>query len=261
MDRNPINKALRALQWLIETRSNSVGVRELASALSVSPSGAHRLLSILVEEGMVRHDATSARYSVGVELYRLANIAAARAPIRQVALKHMRKLVDACNETALLGIYDRGRQDMIFAASIESTHPLRYAIELNHWLPVHTGASGLAIMAFLTASEVASIIERTRLAPATSLSITESYRLELQLQKIREQGCALTRGQRIPGAVGLAAPIFSSDGEVVGDVCLTIPDQRFDPASEAKLLDLLMNCTSCITEEIGGKQLMKSAAE
>jgi DNA-binding IclR family transcriptional regulator len=261
MERSPLSKAFKALTWLVEQPSETGGVRELAGALGMSPSGAHRVLSGLVEEGILRQDAATARYSIGVEFYRLANIAAAKAPIRQVAIKHMRRLVDACNETALLGIYDRGRQEMIFAASIESSHALRYVIELNQWLPIHVGASGLAILAFLRPDEISTVIERTRLAPVTAESITESYRLEVELQKIREQGCASTRGQRIPGATGLAAPIFGSAGEVVGDICLTVPEQRLDRDGERRLLELLRECTARVTQEIGGRGMLNLAAE
>jgi DNA-binding IclR family transcriptional regulator len=261
MKRDPVAKAIKVLGWLIGQPADSAGVREVATALDMSPGGAHRVLSVLVAEGMLRQDPTTSRYSIGVELYRLSNIAAAKAPIRRVALKHMRRLVDACNETALLGIYDRSRQEMIFAASVESSHPLRYVIELNQWLPIYVGAPGLAIMAFLTQDEIESVIERTRLSQVTDLSIAEPYRLELELGKIRKKGCASTKGQLIPGATGLAAPIFGSGGEVVGDVCLTIPEQRLAQDGEGKLLELLMQCTARITEEIGGQPALKQAAE
>jgi DNA-binding IclR family transcriptional regulator len=260
MDRNPITKVLRALSWLIQEPSGSTGVREMATALGLSPSSAHRLLTALADEGFVRQDAASSKYLLGVEFYRLANIAAAKAPIRQAALKHMQRLVDACNETALLGIYDDLKQEMIFVARIESKHALRYAIELNQWMPVHVAASGLAIMAFLPPDEIQSIIARTRLAPLTDLSITEPYRLQMELQTIRIRGAATSRGHRVPGAVGLAAPIFGPSGKVVGDVCLTIPEQRFEERAEDQILDLLQACARSITEEIGGRVADRQAA-
>ena len=261
MKRDPVVKALKLLAWLIEQPGGSAGVREIATALKMSPSGVHRLLSVLVEEGMVRQAPETSRYSIGIELYRLSNIAAAKAPIRRVALKHMRRLVDACNETALLAIYDRSRLEMMFAASVESSHPLRYVIELNQWIPVHVGAPGLAIMAFLTPDEIAAVIERTRLSPVTDFSITEPYRLEIELEKIRKNGCASTKGQLIPGATGLAAPIFGSGGEVLGDISLTIPEQRLTQGGEAKLLELLMECATRVTEDIGGHRAVLQAAE
>jgi DNA-binding IclR family transcriptional regulator len=261
MKRDPVVKALKLLAWLIEQPGGSAGVREMATALKIPPSGVHRLLSILVDEGLVRQAPEDSRYSIGIELYRLSNIAAAKAPIRRVALKHMRRLVDACNETAVLAVYDRSRLEMLFVASVESSHPLRYMIELNKWLPVHVGAAGLAIMAFLPPDEIASVIERTRLLPVTNLSITEPYRLEMELEKVRKNGCASTKGQLIPGAAGLAAPIFGSGGEVLGDISLTIPEQRLAQGGEAKLLELLIECTAHITEDIGGRPALMRAAE
>lgn len=252
-DRNPISKALKVLGWLAECPSGDVGVRELSTNLKISASSAHRLLLSLTEEGFVKKDAHNARYSLGLEFLRLAQLTVAGTTIRRVALRPMRRLVDACNETALLGVYDSTRQEMMFAESVESGHALRYAVALNKWGPVYTGASGLAIMAFLENATIQSIIDRTRLAPLTGASITESYRLHAELDNTRKQGWAITRGQRIVGAVGLAAPVFGSSGDVLGDICLTIPEQRFNESSKTHLVELLLDCASSITREMGGR--------
>ena len=251
MDRNPVTKAFRALRWLIEEPSGSTGVRELAVSLGLPPSGAHRLLSQLVDENMARQDAAG-RYALGIEFYRLANIAAAKAPIRQAALVPMRRLVDACNETALLGIYDASRQEMIFVASVESTHELRFVTPLNVWMSVHTGAAGLAIMAFLRADEVGAIVDRAHLTPAGRRAIADRDALAAELARIRERGWASTRGQRTAGAAGLAAPIFNASGEVAGAVVLKMPEGRFDERGPAALLDQLLGCTHLINADIGG---------
>ena len=34
--------------------------------------------------------------------------------------------------------------------------------------------------------------------------------------------------------MGIAAPIFDADGHVVGDVCLTVPDNRFRESDEER---------------------------
>lgn len=258
--RTPIQKALKALTWIVQLRADDVGVREVAAGIGVSPSTAHRLLSELVKADLLKHNRHTGRYSLSLEFLRLAYLTIGHAPIRQVALSYMRRLTDACNETSLLGVYDRMRQEMMFLAMIDSSHPLRYSIELNKWLPVHVGASGLAIMAFLSEAEIARIIDRTRLAPVTARSITERYRLEAELQTIRERGYAITRGQRTPDAVGMAAPIFDSTGEVVGDICLTIPESRFDPHSECRIAELLKSYANEVTSAIGGQVKKERAA-
>jgi IclR family acetate operon transcriptional repressor len=258
--RTPGLRVLKALTWIVQEKSQEVGVREMAVGLGLSPSTAHRLLSELVKADFVKHNPHSGRYSLSLEFLRLAHLTIAHVSLQQVALMHMRRLTDACNETSLLGVYDSMRQEMMFLAMIESSHPLRYSIDLNKWLPVHVGASGLAIMAFLSDDEISMIIDRTRLAPLTSRSITERYRLEAELQKIRERGYAITRGQRTPDAVGLGAPVFGSNGEVIGDICLTLPESRFDPASEKRIAELLMACADAVTKAIGGQVKASRAA-
>lgn len=253
-DRNPISKALGALSWLAESKASEVGVRELATAMKISPSSAHRILLALRDGGLVEQDPKTQRYSLGVEFLRLSHLTIAKAPIRQVGIEAMRRLVDVCNETTLLGIYDGVRQEMIFGACVESSHSLRYAVELNKWVPVYTGASGLAIMAFLEDQEIQSIIRRSRLVPLTTRSITEPYRLEAELEIVRKQGYAFTRGQRIAGAIGVAAPIFSSSGKVLGDICITIPEQRFDESSKDRLIEVLLSCCEEVSQKISGKR-------
>ena len=253
VSRTPALRVLKALAWIVQEKSHEVGVREMALGLDVSPSIAHRLLSELVRADFVQHNPHNGRYSLSLEFLRLAHLTIAHGSLQQVALTHMRRLTDACNETSLLGVYDSMRQEMMFLAMIESSHALRYSIDLNKWLPIYVGATGLAIMAYLSNSEISMIIDRTRLAPLTSHSITERYRLEAELQKIRERGYAITFGQRTVGAVGLAAPVFNRNGEVVGDICLTIPESRFDSSSEGRIAELLKACAAEVTRAIGGQ--------
>lgn len=253
VSRTPALKVLKALSWIVQETAEEVGVREMALGLGLSPSTAHRLLTELVRADFVEQDPHSGRYSLSLEFIRLAHLTVGRMSLPQVALAHMRRLTEACNETSLLGVYDGTRQQMMFMEMVDSTHPLRYAVELNKWLPVHVGGSGLAVMAFLRDEEVARIIERTGLAPVTSRSITERRKLLAELATIRQRGYAITRGQRTPDAVGLGAPVFGSSGEVVGDICVTVPESRFDASSEAPIARLLMACASEVTKGIGGR--------
>jgi DNA-binding IclR family transcriptional regulator len=252
-NRTPALKVLNALKWIVEERSTEVGVREMAVGLGVSPSTAHRLLTELAKADFVQHHAYAGRYSLSLEFLRLAHLTIGHLSLQRVALTHMRRLTAACNETSLLGIYDAARQEMMLLAIVESSHKLQYKVDLNEWLPVHAGASGLGIVAFLGEDKIKSIIARTGLAPLTPRSITDRYKFETELQKIRKRGYAITHGQRTPGAVGLAVPIFNSDGDVVGDLCLTVPESRFDPASQERIAGLLKDCAHEVTRAIGGR--------
>jgi IclR family acetate operon transcriptional repressor len=215
------------------------------------------LLTEFVKAGLVRPTTNPGRYALSLEFLRLAYLTIANVPIRQIAMPYMRRLTDACNETSLLGLYDNARQEMMFVAMVDSSHPLRYSIELNKWLPVHVGASGLGIMAFLPDEEISLIIKRTRLAPATPKSIIQPAKMEAEIEKIRERGYALTHGHRTPDAVGFGAPIYGNSGEVIGDICVTLPESRFDPKSEKRIAEHMLTCAKQITAAIGGTPARK----
>jgi DNA-binding IclR family transcriptional regulator len=221
--------------------------------MQVSPSSAHRILLKLAETGFVVQEPGSQRYGLGVEFFRLAQLSSRKLSLRDISLPSMQRLAKKFNETVLLAVYDPARREMFFSASVESTHPLRYIIEMNKWMAIHASASGFAILAFLDDDEVEAIIRLTHLSPLTSNSITDPSEVRLELAKVRRQGYALSRGQRIPGAIGLAVPIFNGMHQVVGDICVTIPEQRFDPSHVKPLLDATIECVREIEGKIGSK--------
>jgi DNA-binding IclR family transcriptional regulator len=239
-ERNPVSKTLRALSLIVESDAPRIGVRELAGAMKIAPSSAHRILAALAAAGFVRRDAGSQRYTLTTEFFRVSQRAAAMSPLRRAGLLALRRLVDACGESALLGVYDDARHEMLFAAGVEAAHAGRSVIRMNEWLPVRTGASGLAILAFLDESERASVIAQSGLTQP----------LDSELATVRRQGFAYTRCQWVAGAVGLAAPIFDRRGKVVGDVCVTIPQGRDDDGGKERLVDAMRRCVDDITSRM-----------
>lgn len=142
---------------------------------------------------------------------------------------------------------------MMFAASAESPHPLRYVLPLDTWLPLHASASGLAILAFLpdqTRNEILS----GPLTATTERTRVDTDRPTERLATIRRDGYALSHDERIPGAIAIAAPVFGLSGHVLGDVGITIPENRFTATSMPQLAALATQSAATLTEHIGGTQ-------
>jgi DNA-binding IclR family transcriptional regulator len=251
IQRNILKKALRLFDWMVEASPEGVGVRETAQALGMAASTVHRTLALLEQEGFVQGDPAIGRYRLGLEFHRLAHRAVARFPVTVVAMPIMRRLMGHCKESVFLSLYDTSRQEMIFAASVESQNPLRYVVELNRWVPVYAGGSGLAILAFVPERERRQIYDRTGLTPLTERTLTDPQGMEGELEKIRRRGYALTFGQRNAGAVGMGAPIRESNGQVIGALVVSLPEQRFDPSAESWLAKLLIEHAGRITEQLG----------
>lgn len=252
LKRDPIGKVLRAVSWLAEAPATEIGVRQFATAMKIAPSTAHRLLKALAEAGFVRQNGDSQRYNLTVEFFRLSKLGVAKEPIKQAGSEDLQRLVDTCHESVLLCLYDEQRQQLIYSSPVDSVGADKSTIKLNKWLPVRTGASSLAILAFLQESEAQSIISRLNSPQIRGDRSFEPCSLDAALSRVRRQGYAFTRCQWVSGAVGLAAPIFNAHGRVMGDVCVTMSRQGYGDGSLDRLIDATLHCARQVTKKMNG---------
>ncbi len=246
--RNPVARAIDVLGWIADHQGESWGVRQMARDLDVFPSTVHRILQTFVSGGLLGRDDPGG-YVVGAELYRICQLMVGGLSPIKIARPYLEALARKVGETILLGMYLPKRHLMVYADSVPAPHPLRYVVELNLPRPVYAGATGLAIFAFLSEKERRAVYEQG-LRPLTPSTITEPEQLELELASIRSKGYARTKAQRTVGAVGLAAPLFDSVNRIFGDVCITIPDQRYEDANEKHLSDVLKETAKEVSEEL-----------
>jgi DNA-binding IclR family transcriptional regulator len=171
-------------------------------------------------------------------------------PINQIAEPVLQDLRDQTDETVLLTLLVRNELRMFFSLSASPAHPLRYRLEMNRLEPLTWGATGRALLAFLTPEEIERVITLAEPSPLDGrpLDIPE---LRQSLETIRAEGYAASYGQRAPGAYGLAVPFFDARGEVRGNLTLTIPDFRFDPARQTALVGLLRDAAATLTRRLG----------
>ncbi|WP_162240766.1 IclR family transcriptional regulator [Leifsonia sp. Leaf264] len=253
--RQPLARGIELLTYMVESTKDAHGVRELAGRLSVSPSTAHRLITDLEKLGLVRRAENGSSYRLGLEFLRLAWLTVDRYPSEELALGVLHDLVEQTGESAFSALYDDQRHQMMFTTTVESSHPLRYSLPIQQWMPLHGGASGLAILAFLP-EKTQHEIAHSKLAQLTPDTVTDPDVLLGRLEQIRTDGYAMTRGERIEGAVAVAAPVFGLiPGSVAGAAGISIPEQRFDVSKIEKLALQVRQAAAQISANISGQQL------
>jgi DNA-binding IclR family transcriptional regulator len=225
--RDPIARAIEVMAWIADHPGEPISVRGLARDIGTSPATVYRILQSFQERSLIERD-DHGEYAPGLELHRICAAIAQQLSPARIARPHLESLARQSGEQTILGIYDSQRHAMMFLDTVEASHALRYVVEVNRWLPVHAGASGLAILAFLPAEE-RQLVYADGLRQVTGNTVVSPAELERVAATVREEGYALSNGQRTPGAVGMAAPIFDRDDRVCGDMCITMPEQRFDP--------------------------------
>lgn len=244
----------RVLQLLAFVAQNDgeFGVKDVSQSLTLAPSTSHRLLALLQDGGFVTHS-ESRSYRIGPQFLRLARMALEGNDFEAAAVGPMRQVVDACGETCLLAVYHQHSQSMSFVARVDSQNALRYRIRMHGVETLAWGATGRSILAFLPAAEIKEVLARREPAPGTGRALLRDE-VEAELQVIRRNGYAVSRSQRIEGAVGVSVPVFDAAHGVVGSLSVTTPEQRFRARDEARVVSALLAASAEVSRSLGAEE-------
>jgi len=127
-----------------------------------------------------------------------------------------------------LVVLDYLAQRCSYADVIESANPVRYTVPTGTSRPLYASAGGLMLLAYQPPERIEAYLRDTPLVPLTPRTITEPAQVLERLATIRREGFAISRGETIPGAAGLAAPIFNADGSVSAGLLVGMPIERFE---------------------------------
>jgi IclR family transcriptional regulator, acetate operon repressor len=246
--RNPVVRTLELLTWMA-SETPPWSIRSASRALDTSPASVHRLISVLEGRELVFRDELG-RYYPGHELIRLAGAFSRQLSVKQLARPYLEQLASSTTEAALLAQFELHRPAMMFVDMIRSAHPITYITATYEWKPLHAGATGLTILAYLSETDLEYYFENASLTQLTSRTLIVPAAIRRELAAIVARGYGITKGQRTAGAVGLAAPIFDAQDHVAGSLCLTVPEQRFDPSKEAGFAEELVSRAADISREL-----------
>lgn len=234
----PISRSLRLIRLLSEVEGD-ISVKDAARHLELPASTTHRLLNILQREGFVMKNEETQRYQVGLDLERIGSLLNSRKGLADLTRPYLQRIADQCGEACMFVGYLPATYQVSVMAAINSSYPLRY--DMTHFEPhsVAWGATGRSIFAFLPEAEQRAIAEKAGVAPVSGAPLPPWAALKVELDQIREQGYAVTHGQKVNGAVGLGVPITDAADKVIGSFCITIPEVRYDESTQPQLIRLL----------------------
>ncbi len=246
---NTLEKCVRILTLFTET-TPVLGVAEIAERLELPRSTAYRYISALRAHRFLE-EAPGGGYRLGGRILELA-ATMARKPLREVALPHMERIARETGETALLcGLREHVG---VCLEKVDGTHALRVSYELGETYPLHAGATGKAILAHLDPAELEAVIGDVGLPRFTATTITSEGRLKKELAKIRACGYAESEGESLAGTHGIASPIFSPSGRVVGSVGVSVPDLRAEEKNRERLIRLVVEAAKKISEGLTAQE-------
>jgi DNA-binding IclR family transcriptional regulator len=197
-------------------QEGALRVTDAAARLGVSVSTAHRLLGMLVYRDFAEQ-LPDRSYGAGPVLRGGPVQQASVTTLREVALPHLRRLVDAVGETANVMVL--AGSDVRFVATVECDRVLRVGDRTGRTLPAHLSSGGKALLATLDDEQLAAVLE--------PLEQTASAKLARELRTIRRRGFAVNDQGTEAGltAVGVAVP--AGAGLPPAALSLAMPSVRY----------------------------------
>jgi IclR family transcriptional regulator, KDG regulon repressor len=249
--------AERALDVLIcfIGADGELGVSEIARRLNIDKSSVHRFLVALKRKGFVIDNPRTRRYGLGFRALELSRALTLQMNLEQQAIPYLRELRDAVGETAGLSVRVGGKR--VHVVQIESTHEIRRTIQIGLPLPLHMGANGKVMLAFLPPDEREQILALS-LADDQALAPGAVDDLRRELEATAQRGYSITEGERVPGSRTLAAPVWTWRQDVIA-LLVSGPDGRFSREAAEIAVPLLLDVAQRLTRQLGGQQPMSQA--
>jgi IclR family transcriptional regulator, KDG regulon repressor len=236
-----------------------LGVREAARLTNLSPSTAGRLMSAMKDIGILQQNPTSRAYSLGLKILAWSGVYMSSLDIRTIALPYMTELHTFTNETISLYILDG--TDRVCVERMESAQNVRIVARVGRRLPLYAGSAGKAMLAFLPFNRQEEILNSTQLIPFTSRTLTDKEVLRTELEKVHQQGYAVSHGEWTLDAAGVAAPIRGHLGDVQGALTISGPLQRFTRLRVEKYAVEVVRVAGQISQLLGFNPVQKSLME
>lgn len=244
-------QSVKTALYVFETvaKCEPIGVSELARQCDIAKSTVQRCLKALSESGWIKpeENARSTRWVITSKAFGLGQRITEQGHLRETAMPVMGKLWASVQESVVLSVAEGDKS--VLLDHYESPNPIRMQIPRGSWAPMHIVPSGKVMLAYSDKKTVNQYIAKG-LQAMTANTVSEPEQLRKELAKIRRQGWAVSIDELIPGASGLAAPIFGWNGVNVAALAIVLPTARFPEDIRTKYISLLVDSAKEISNAL-----------
>jgi IclR family transcriptional regulator, acetate operon repressor len=243
---NSINKAFDILD-LFSPLEPRLSLSEISKRLGLPKSTVYNLLATLVARGVlekVDHE----YYAMGTAIIDLTRSVRVNVELRDRAAPMLRKLADISHLSVYLTTLDKG--ECLYIYAIETSRRLLARTAVGDRVPLHCTSVGKVIIAHLPEEEAHEIVSRG-LERFTAATITDPDNLYSVLKEICSQGFAIDNSEHEDGIYCVGAPIFNSQGQVIGACSISGTDPSILDDALKDLSSLVMTTAQEISRRMG----------
>ena len=214
----------------------------------MSKTTVHRLLTTLENKRFITRDKATGLYRLGLRFIEMASLVLQDVELHRWAQPYLQHLSQEYGETVDLSILDGSH--VIYLEVIESPHRLKLAAAVGQRLPAYFTASGKALLAYMPAEQVRTIIGEnlTEYTDSNPVPITDML---ADLKATAERGYAISEQEYEKDINAVAAPIFDAEKRPIASIAIVGPSFRLTKDRLPLLGESLRQMTEMISKEVG----------
>jgi DNA-binding IclR family transcriptional regulator len=210
-----------------------LGITDLANVTGLPKSTTHRLVTALVNEGLLVQDEDSHKYALSLRITALGASILSSHTVRKTARPILMELRDQTRESVHLAVLE-GMEAVII--DTEDSYFFVRAVNVpGQHLPAHAVSTGKVLLAYQWEVRLREKLSHMSLRRYTDNTITDPRLLFEELRSVRATGYAISSGELEEGIDAVAAPIFDHLNTVVAAVSIGGPSERCRP-KQAELI-------------------------
>jgi len=221
---------------------------ELSAALELPTNAVFRITGALKNRAYIDRDESTKRFTLTSKFLTITQPRCQQKSLVELALPAMRELRDATRETVQLGVLCA--LEGVILEQIESTFPLRIAVDIGLRFKLYNNAPGKLLLSFMEERERAETIRKLDLEPLTARTITDRAELLRECQRIVQSGYSTDYGEADEGIHCIAAPIFDRHQSVEATVWISGPSRRLPKDEFAAKAQFVMAAARQISQRL-----------
>ncbi len=220
-------RALRLLD-LVAAAPAPLRTAAIAEQAGLSRATVHRMLAALAEAGLLRQEAETGGWRLGLKVFEMAHRVWDSLDLRGAAEPELARLATISNETARLAVLDG--DGCLYVDQREAVRPgVRLGYGVGARAALHASAVGKVILAHLPPPERRRRLTALQLTPLTAATITSSDAFQRDLDLVKARGYAVSIEESVEGVAAVAAPVLNHLSEPIAAVCVLGPSFRLPP--------------------------------
>jgi DNA-binding IclR family transcriptional regulator len=246
-----IRRALSVLRILAAGRENGVPLAEVVQATGLTRPTVHRIVHVLIEEGIVERHQKTGRYAIGGQVGELALARQSRSPLLAAADEVLKDVLRQVGDTLFLTV--RTGNDTLCIDRRIGSYPIQVlSIDVGARRPLGVSSAGVAILAAMPAAEAREIVaaNEVRFKPYR----TNATAVLAQIATARRRGYNLREVGLVQGTKSISTWIKTPDGRPAAAITVSAVRHRLGPRREQEIADILLKATRTIELTIGASQ-------